>query len=271
MPPQSSSTKRTSDVASHPHHRPPPQSTATSRVQSLRTYLHIAPNNNGPTSPAQENSKKSSHRPSHPDTSSGVPNSKTTNDTFTLPLSLLYIPFPPHSAICALCDATFHSALLCDDAGGDNVDLDFEGNTHLGCYKASQVVGTKSQRLLGTAAKEQRVPDLTWESCRDFCTTETSLNNGKPWRYFGIEFGRDCRCSNKLYYSVTDEPAKCTSKATGDPTQRAGGAGYADVWELGSTLKVDHQRAINTSSHFIEQLEASRTVFSIDYQVITIF
>ncbi|CAI6336135.1 unnamed protein product [Periconia digitata] len=119
-----------------------------------------------------------------------------------------------------------------DSGSGGDSGLDFSGNKHRGCFVASKPVGGKTQRLLGTAAKEQRVGDLTWQSCRNFCRTETASNGGKPWKYFGIEYGRDCRCSNKLYYSVTDEPAKCTSRASGNSQQRGGGKNYVDVWEM---------------------------------------
>ncbi|KAF2643211.1 hypothetical protein P280DRAFT_467278 [Massarina eburnea CBS 473.64] len=104
----------------------------------------------------------------------------------------------------------------------------------LGCFQASkQINETHLERLLGKKAYKQRVGNLTHEYCLELCEErkDQNGNDGRTWRYFGIEFGRDCRCSQHLYFDVEDEPEKCTSHLTGDYEQLGGGAGYITVYQ----------------------------------------
>ncbi|KAF1951741.1 hypothetical protein CC80DRAFT_538741, partial [Byssothecium circinans] len=96
-------------------------------------------------------------------------------------------------------------------------------------YKAS----IDGRHLLDSEAFEEDIPNLTHESCLELCREWSSRggNNGKEWRYIGIEEGKDCRCSQSLAYTADDEPGECTSTTTGDENQLGGGVGYVSVWE----------------------------------------
>lgn len=101
--------------------------------------------------------------------------------------------------------------------------------TELGCFDATNDAGV---RLLRGPA-EQRVDDLTQASCQEFCNTAKGAPEG-GFKYYGIEFGRDCRCSNELSWSgddLQDDPSLCNSALTGDPNTYAGGEGRITVWQ----------------------------------------
>jgi hypothetical protein len=62
-----------------------------------------------------------------------------------------------------------------------------------------------------------------------FCTTKTAQTPNAPYRYFGLESGRDCRCGNTFKHATA--PGTCTSRCTGNQSQRCGGANSLDVWQ----------------------------------------
>lgn len=98
-------------------------------------------------------------------------------------------------------------------------------NQYLGCFVATATNGT---RLLGTEAYEQNVAGLTQEGCKTFCDSHA----GAPWKYFGVEFGRDCRCSNEtLFIPVPAGAGECTTPMNGSSTQAGGGPNRVVVWQ----------------------------------------
>ncbi|KAJ4357491.1 uncharacterized protein N0V89_002067 [Didymosphaeria variabile] len=111
-------------------------------------------------------------------------------------------------------------------SGGDDPNSPnyVSGFTYQGCYQATQDDGLRLLR----GPNEQRVGDLTRESCESFCAGST----GAPFKYFGIEAGRDCRCSNTLSWdNPEDDASLCTTQLTGDPNHTAGGSNRISVWQ----------------------------------------
>ncbi|KAL1611849.1 hypothetical protein SLS60_000070 [Paraconiothyrium brasiliense] len=111
-------------------------------------------------------------------------------------------------------------------SGGDDPNSPnyISGFTYQGCYQATQDSGLRLLR----GPNEQRVTDLTRESCESFCAGST----GAPFKYIGIEAGRDCRCSNTLSWdNPEDDASLCTSQLSGDPNHTAGGSNRISVWQ----------------------------------------
>lgn len=99
----------------------------------------------------------------------------------------------------------------------------FPPNSYEGCFLATNDNG---DRLL-TGPGEQRVPDLTHTSCKSYCDTQPD----GPFQYFGIEFGRDCRCGNFYNYTVTTDETLCINATTGNDTEAGGGPRRISVWK----------------------------------------
>ncbi|KAF1913818.1 hypothetical protein BDU57DRAFT_531674 [Ampelomyces quisqualis] len=70
-----------------------------------------------------------------------------------------------------------------------------------------------------------------------FCTTKSEAAPNAPYKYFGLEFGRDCRCGNKFQWGGVDgsyamrPEGQCDKTCNGDSTERCGGANRIDLWQ----------------------------------------
>ncbi|KAH7406026.1 hypothetical protein DE146DRAFT_431336 [Phaeosphaeria sp. MPI-PUGE-AT-0046c] len=63
-----------------------------------------------------------------------------------------------------------------------------------------------------------------------WCTEKTSRTPNAPYKYFALEFGRDCRCGNNYRYTPIKKTGECKTACSGDRTQQCGGANRVDVW-----------------------------------------
>lgn len=71
---------------------------------------------------------------------------------------------------------------------------------------------------------------MTQESCQTYCTIEAPLG---PYKYFGIEFGRDCYCGNTFQHDAIpydNTITSCNISCTGNSTQQCGGVNRISVY-----------------------------------------
>jgi hypothetical protein len=81
----------------------------------------------------------------------------------------------------------------------------------------------------GCLLAQKAVRDDTANShlkCYSFC--RTGKVDGSSYKYFVIEFGRDCRCSDVLADPVL-KTGECDKAASGAPTEAGGGTSRIDV------------------------------------------
>lgn len=52
-----------------------------------------------------------------------------------------------------------------------------------------------------------------------------------PYKYFGLEFGRECHCGNTFNHPLEIENGECDVPCAGDNTQACGGRNRMNVFE----------------------------------------
>jgi len=96
--------------------------------------------------------------------------------------------------------------------------------TRKGCF----VDNANNQRLFGGASYAS--DDMTIESCAAFCAKN---------KYFGVEYGRECYCSDTLTTTAVDD-ADCSKPCSGNSAEKCGNGDRLDVYvnDLFSARKV---------------------------------
>ncbi|KAH6627932.1 WSC domain-containing protein [Chaetomium tenue] len=89
-------------------------------------------------------------------------------------------------------------------------------------YKSCWVDDVAARVLTG---KEVRADDMTVEVCAGAC---------QGFRYFGVEYGRECYCGDELAGAPASED-QCSEVCMGDAIQWCGAAGRLNVYEVAST------------------------------------
>jgi len=62
-----------------------------------------------------------------------------------------------------------------------------------------------------------------------FCTTPSEAVPDAPYKYFGIEFGRDCRCGTNFLHDPIFS-AQCNTTCLNNPAQLCGGQNVMNLW-----------------------------------------
>ncbi|CAN9174240.1 unnamed protein product [Alternaria alternata] len=87
--------------------------------------------------------------------------------------------------------------------------------TYLGCLVDS------NNRVLGDKSFLNQ-PNLTVEGCETLCA---------GFKYFGVQFGRECYCGNTFKYATQHKPeSDCSYPCTGDKNQKCGGGHRSNVY-----------------------------------------
>lgn len=103
------------------------------------------------------------------------------------------------------------------------LDTDFSPNGYIGCLPTINLNG--EAQLQGPNGTDVA---LTQQTCLAFCDTQV----GAPFKFFGLENGNICRCSNS-YDTTTpalNELLSCQVAAGGNGTQAAGGDATLSLW-----------------------------------------
>ncbi|KAJ4370763.1 hypothetical protein N0V83_005285 [Neocucurbitaria cava] len=99
----------------------------------------------------------------------------------------------------------------------------FAPNTYEGCYANLQTT-TGLSLLSGPSVTAS---DMTHQACLAFCNSQS----GAPYKYFGIQGGTTCRCSNTQTLSSSMSEDACSTRAGGNSTQTGGGPDELAVWQ----------------------------------------
>lgn len=96
------------------------------------------------------------------------------------------------------------------------------GGTYVGCVVDTDTSTAARGRLLD-GPFFARVDGLTQEGCLALCSTKTDTTPNAPYKYFAIEFGRDCRCGNAYRYTPPIDAPATECNVTCTPNQACGG------------------------------------------------
>ncbi|RMZ72277.1 glycoside hydrolase family 3 [Pyrenophora seminiperda CCB06] len=114
--------------------------------------------------------------------------------------------------------------------GTTTPSTDFGANTHYGCVIDSARVGQTSQssRLLN-GPYVSRNSSMTQQSCKAFCTIPSDAVPDAPYKYFAIEFGRDCRCGT-IFLHTPVISNQCHTTCVSSSSQLCGGQNVMNLW-----------------------------------------
>ncbi|KAA8614599.1 BglX Beta-glucosidase-related glycosidase [Pyrenophora tritici-repentis] len=124
--------------------------------------------------------------------------------------------------------------------GSVTPSTEFEPNTHVGCVIDVALVGQPNQGTrLFNGPFVSRNDTMSQQSCKDFCKIPSAAGPDAPYKYFGIEFGRDCRCGTNFLHDPIFS-TQCNTTCLLNPAQLCGGQNVMDLW-----LNVDYVEPAN--------------------------
>ncbi|KUJ19894.1 WSC-domain-containing protein [Mollisia scopiformis] len=123
--------------------------------------------------------------------------------------------------------------------------------TYLHCHSDNVTTRTLQGKYIATA-------DMTLENCASNCT---------GYAYFGVEYARECYCSNVLTYgSYIATDGRCSMKCAGNSLEYCGGSNgltlYQNITVLGSSSSLSSSMPSSTSSLSSSVLSSVSTLSS---------
>jgi hypothetical protein len=124
-------------------------------------------------------------------------------------------------------------AAVAQSGGNDGVEIwnDSDMYQYYGCYnETTEIEGSAKTRALADGTNQIKNGEMTVPMCLALCS-----DGRTQWRYAGLEYSRECWCSNVLAgISEKLDDKQCDLPCDGDQSMACGGALKLSVYRLAS-------------------------------------